>query len=110
MSDRFESDYRDDEPVIGGTYAPPAPPPPPGPEYIGGSPGIGFAPPPAYQEAPYAEDQYEVDEYYDEDSERPGEADLIISKHRNGAVGKVTLTFHKEYPRFMNYAGERYAS
>ena len=50
------------------------------------------------------------DEYYDEDSERPGEADLIISKHRNGAVGKVTLTFHKEYPRFMNYAGERYAS
>ena len=50
------------------------------------------------------------DEYYDEDSERPGEADLIISKHRNGAVGKVTLTFHKEYPRFMNYAGERFAA
>src|SRR4029077_7283958 len=49
------------------------------------------------------------DEYYDEDSERPGEADLIISKHRNGAVGKVTLTFQKEYPKFMNYAGERYA-
>jgi replicative DNA helicase len=49
------------------------------------------------------------DEYYDEDSERPGEADLIIAKHRNGAVGKVTLTFQKEYPKFMNYAGERYA-
>jgi replicative DNA helicase len=49
------------------------------------------------------------DEYYDEDSERPGEADLIIAKHRNGATGKVTLTFHKEYPKFMNYAGERYA-
>ena len=46
------------------------------------------------------------DEYYDEDSERPGEADLIIAKHRNGAVGKVTLTFQKEYPKFMNYAGE----
>ncbi len=45
------------------------------------------------------------DEYYDEDSERPGEADLIIAKHRNGAVGKVTLTFQKEYPKFMNYAG-----
>ena len=28
------------------------------------------------------------DEYYDEDSERPGEADLIIAKHRNGAVGQ----------------------
>ena len=25
------------------------------------------------------------DEYYNEDSERPGEADLIIAKHRNGA-------------------------
>jgi replicative DNA helicase len=49
------------------------------------------------------------DEYYNEDSERPGEADLIISKHRNGAVGKVTLTFHKEYQRFMNYAAERLA-
>jgi replicative DNA helicase len=50
------------------------------------------------------------DEYYDEDSERPGEADLIIAKHRNGAVGKVTLTFHKEYPKFMNYASaDRYA-
>jgi replicative DNA helicase len=48
------------------------------------------------------------DEYYNEDSERPGEADLIIAKHRNGAVGKVTLTFQKEYPKFMNYAGERF--
>jgi len=49
------------------------------------------------------------DEYYEPDSERPGEADLIIAKHRNGATGEVTLTFHKEYPKFMNYAGERYA-
>jgi replicative DNA helicase len=49
------------------------------------------------------------DEYYEADSERPGEADLIIAKHRNGATGEVTLTFQKEYPRFMNYAGERYA-
>jgi replicative DNA helicase len=49
------------------------------------------------------------DEYYNEETERPGEADLIIAKHRNGAVGKVTLTFHKEYPKFMNYAGDRYA-
>jgi replicative DNA helicase len=46
------------------------------------------------------------DEYYNEDSERPGEADLIIAKHRNGATGKVTLTFQKEYPKFMNYASE----
>jgi replicative DNA helicase len=49
------------------------------------------------------------DEYYDKDSERPGEADLIIAKHRNGPVGDVVLTFQKEYPKFMNYAGERFA-
>jgi replicative DNA helicase len=46
------------------------------------------------------------DDYYDEESEREGEADLIIAKHRNGAVGKVTLTFQKEFPRFMNYGRE----
>jgi replicative DNA helicase len=49
------------------------------------------------------------DDYYNKDSERPGEADLIIAKHRNGATGELTLTFHREYPRFMNYAGERFA-
>jgi replicative DNA helicase len=49
------------------------------------------------------------DEYYDKDSERPGEADIIIAKHRNGPVGDVVLTFQKEYPKFMNYAGGRFA-
>jgi replicative DNA helicase len=44
------------------------------------------------------------DDYYEkEESQRPGEADLLIAKHRNGATGKVTLTFQEEYPRFMNY-------
>jgi replicative DNA helicase len=50
------------------------------------------------------------DDYYEkEDSQRPGEADLIIAKHRNGATGDVVLTFQKEYPKFMNYAAERFA-
>ncbi len=48
------------------------------------------------------------EEYYDKESEREGEADIIIAKHRNGAIGEVTLTFQKEYPKFLNYAGERY--
>jgi len=50
------------------------------------------------------------DEYYNEDSEHEGEAELIVSKHRNGPLGKVTLTFQKEYPKFMNFAGERFAA
>jgi replicative DNA helicase len=49
------------------------------------------------------------EEYYDKESERPGEADIILAKHRNGPVGEVVLTFQKEYPKFMNYAGERFA-
>jgi replicative DNA helicase len=46
------------------------------------------------------------DEYYNDESEREGEADLIISKHRNGALGDVTLTFRKEFPKFMNFVDE----
>ena len=40
------------------------------------------------------------DEYYNKESERPGEADLIIAKHRNGPVGDVALTFMPRYPKF----------
>jgi replicative DNA helicase len=46
------------------------------------------------------------DEYYHDDSDREGIADLIISKHRNGGLGTVELAFQKEFPRFMSYAGD----
>ena len=46
------------------------------------------------------------DEYYNEESEKEGIADLIISKHRNGGLGTVELAFQKEFPRFMSYAGD----
>ena len=46
------------------------------------------------------------DEYYNDESEREGIADLIISKHRNGGLGVVELAFQKEFPRFMSYAGD----
>jgi len=52
---------------------------------------------------------YREEYYLKDESERPGEADIIIAKHRNGPVGDVVLTFQKEYPKFMNYAGERFA-
>jgi replicative DNA helicase len=46
------------------------------------------------------------DEYYNEDSERQGEADVSIAKHRNGPLGRVTLTFISQYPKFANMARE----
>ena len=50
------------------------------------------------------------EEYYAKgESERPGEADIIVAKHRNGPVGEIVLTFQKEYPKFMNYARDRFS-
>jgi replicative DNA helicase len=46
------------------------------------------------------------DEYYNKESERLGEADIVIAKHRNGPVGEVTLTFNSRYPKFLNMARE----
>ena len=45
------------------------------------------------------------DEYYNDDTERPGEADLVIAKHRNGPIGTVPLAFQAQFPRFLNLAG-----
>jgi replicative DNA helicase len=42
------------------------------------------------------------DEYYDKESERLGEADLIVAKHRNGPIGQVTLSFLPKYPKFAS--------
>ncbi|MEA2399467.1 MAG: replicative helicase [Thermoleophilaceae bacterium] len=48
------------------------------------------------------------DEYYNkEESERPGEADILVAKHRNGPVGDVVLTFLSRYPKFANIFRER---
>lgn len=41
------------------------------------------------------------DDYYDEDSLDQGLAELIVSKHRNGALGKVKFHFKKETTTFL---------
>ena len=50
---------------------------------------------------------YRDEHYNQKTTERPGEADLIIAKHRNGPVGEVVLTFLSRYPKFANHVGER---
>lgn len=42
------------------------------------------------------------DEYYNPESDRRGEAEIIIAKHRNGPTGKVDLLFQASMTRFLN--------
>mgnify|MGYP001060250831 CR=1 FL=1 len=42
------------------------------------------------------------DDYYDENSEDRGKAEIIIAKHRNGPIGKINLKFFNEYALFLN--------
>ena len=46
------------------------------------------------------------DEVYNEDTEAKGLAEIIIGKHRNGAIGKITLRFFGPHTRFENLAHE----
>ncbi len=47
------------------------------------------------------------DEYYNPETERPGIADIIVAKQRNGPVGSVELLFRNNITRFLNPAKKK---
>jgi len=42
------------------------------------------------------------EDYYDANSDRPGEADLIVAKHRNGPTKTIPVAFQGHYSRFRD--------
>ncbi len=42
------------------------------------------------------------EDYYEEDSDRPGMTDIYVRKHRNGPTGRVELHFKREQMRFYD--------
>ena len=42
------------------------------------------------------------DEYYNEDTEDKGVAEIILGKHRSGSTGTVKLKFFRQWTRFDN--------
>ncbi len=47
------------------------------------------------------------DDYYNEDSERKGVADIIVAKQRNGSIGTVSLAWIPSLTKFENLVEER---
>lgn len=41
------------------------------------------------------------EDYYEEDSQKPGVTDVFIRKHRNGPTGHIELAFKKEQMKFL---------
>ncbi|NYG59363.1 replicative DNA helicase [Nocardioides daedukensis] len=44
------------------------------------------------------------EDVYEKESTRPGEADLIVAKHRNGQTRDITVAFQGHYSRFVDMA------
>jgi replicative DNA helicase len=42
------------------------------------------------------------EDFYEKESPRPAEADLIVAKHRNGPTDTIVVTSQLHYARFVN--------
>ena len=47
------------------------------------------------------------DDYYNPDSETPDELEVNIIKHRNGAIGRVSVHFDRKRMRFSNLSPDQ---
>jgi len=47
------------------------------------------------------------DEYYNEDTDRPGECEVLVAKHRNGPTGTVNVTWLDRYTRFADKSNKK---
>lgn len=50
------------------------------------------------------------DEYYNQESDKRGEAEIIIAKQRNGPVGTVDLLYQSSITRFLNKVHNQYTT
>jgi replicative DNA helicase len=46
------------------------------------------------------------DEFYNPDSPEKGVAEINFAKQRDGEVGRVMLTFDKQFTKFKSFAGQ----
>lgn len=46
------------------------------------------------------------EDYYNSESSRPGEADIIVAKHRNGRTDTLAVAFQGQYSRFADLGGQ----
>jgi replicative DNA helicase len=44
------------------------------------------------------------EDVYEKESARPGEADVIVAKHRNGPTRDLVVAFQGHYSRFVDMA------
>lgn len=47
------------------------------------------------------------DEVYNEDTEYPNQAEIIVAKHRNGPTGNISLYFEKQLTKFLDAAARQ---